>query len=149
MRTDVPTWLDYFYSMAKVAASRSKDPNTQVGAVIVKDRHIIATGYNGFAPGVLETEKRWSRPEKYERVIHAEINAIAAAAKSGHATNGAILVCTLFPCSNCCRLIIAAGIKRVVAPKPEHHGWEEEHAASKKMFKEAKVKVAWVPQDVE
>src|SRR3546814_12912837 len=75
-------------------------PSTQVGAVLVDaDNHIIATGYNGFPPGIEETPARWQRPDKYERVIHAEMNAIAHAARAGHSTAGATLYCTHFPCN--------------------------------------------------
>src|SRR3546814_4797914 len=86
----VPTWTSYFMRIAQDVASRSKDPSTQVGAVLVDaDNHIIATGYNGFPPGIEETPARWQRPDKYERVIHAEMNAIAHAARAGHSTAGA------------------------------------------------------------
>jgi dCMP deaminase len=138
MRTDIPDWVDYFYVMALHAATRSKDPSTQVGAVIVKDNQVMSTGYNGFAPGVMETEERWSRPQKYERVIHAEVNAIAAAAKAGHSTNYTDLYVTHYPCSNCCRLVIAAGIERVFTAAPPD-GWD--HKPSEWMFKEAGVRV--------
>lgn len=145
MRT-VPTWDQYFMTMASAATLRSKDSNTQVGAVIVSSTNsIIMTGFNGFAPGVLETEERWQRPQKYDRVIHAETNAIGRAAREGRATNGATLYCTHFPCNKagCARLIIAAGIKRVVAGAPPR-GWDEDHEMAKEMFNEAGISWEYV-----
>jgi dCMP deaminase len=145
MDTNVPSWQLYFYGMAEYVATRSKDPSTKVGAVIVKDNHIMSTGYNGFAPGVMETEERWERPSKYERVIHAEVNAIAAAAKAGHSTNYTHLYVTHYPCSNCCRLVIAAGIERVFTAAPPD-GWD--HKPSARMFQEAGVRVIMKKTDV-
>jgi dCMP deaminase len=141
MRTDVPDWDTYFFEMAKHTATRSKDPSTQVGAIIIdKDKWILSTGYNGFAPGVHEDDKRWSRPEKYKRVIHAEMNSIAAAARAGHSTKGAHLYVTHYPCLMCARLIIASGIERVYTLPPPA-GWEADAELAEQMFKEAKVEV--------
>ena len=140
MRT-VLNWVQYLYSFAVTASLRSKDPNTQVGAVLVdEDNHIVATGYNGFPPGIEETEERWQRPQKYRRVIHAEVNAIGWAARKGIATAGSTLYCTHFPCNQagCARLIIAAGVKHVVAGQPPH-GWDEDHEFAKELFDEAGV----------
>lgn len=138
MDTNIPSWGVYFYDIAKLISSRSKDPSTKVGAVIIRNNFIISTGYNGFAPGVRETEKFWQRPTKYDRVIHAEVNAIAAAARAGNSTDGANLYVTHFPCTDCCKLIIAAGIVKIfTAPPPE--GWDEK--TSMAMFREAGVKV--------
>ncbi len=138
---DVLSWKQYLCGFAGWAAIRSKDPSTQVGAVIVDDDgHILMTGFNGFPAGVLETEERWERPAKYVRVVHAEMNAIGHCAKRGIATEGATLYCTHFPCNTagCARLIITAGIKHVVAGLPPH-GWDQEHEISKEMFHEAGV----------
>lgn len=140
MRT-VDQWRDYLFGFAQYAATRSKDPSTQVGAVLAdKDNHVIATGYNGFPPHIEETEERWQRPQKYNRVIHAEANAIGWAARKGISTDGATLYCTHFPCNKagCARLIIAAGIRRVVAGNPPH-GWDEDHMFAKDLFDEAGV----------
>ena len=140
MRT-VFSWSKYLYAFAITAAMRSKDPNTQVGAVLVdEENHIIATGYNGFPPGIEETEARWKRPDKYRRVIHAEMNAIGWAARKGISTVGATLYCTHFPCNQvgCARLIIAAGIKHIVAGQPPN-GWDDDHKFAKELFDEAGV----------
>ena len=111
---EVKIWGDYFFDMAHMAAERSKDPNTNVGAVIVDDgRSIVATGYNGFPARVKDTNERWERPLKYDFVVHAEANAIARAAKAGHKTDGCTIFVTHYPCKDCAKLIITAGIKHV------------------------------------
>lgn len=138
----VVSWDQYFMTLATGAALRSKDPNTRVGAVIVDtDQTVVITGYNGFAPGVLETTERWQRPQKYDRVIHAEMNAIGRAARKGRATDGATIYCTHFPCNKngCARLIIAAGIRRVVSGGVSPNGWDEDHILARQMFDEAGV----------
>ena len=108
-------WMNYFFNIAKVVATKSKDPNTQVGALLVdsESRRIIGTGYNGFPANVLETFERWERPTKYSFVCHAEMNVIAAAAKFGIKTDGCDLYVTLHPCCDCAKLVASAGIKRI------------------------------------
>lgn len=138
---DVLTWKQYLFGFAGWAAQRSKDPSTQVGAAIIdSDGHILMTGFNGFPAGVIETPERWERPAKYERVVHAEMNAIGHCAKKGISTDGTTLHCTHFPCNaaGCARLIITAGIIHIVAGQPPH-GWDEDHDISKEMFREAGV----------
>lgn len=111
----VQPWDDYFLQLCDIAATRSKDPATQVGAVITRGLDLIVTGYNGFPPGVKETGERWERPAKYDRVIHAEQNAIARAAKMGQRLNATTLYTRLVPCADkCAPVIIAAGIAEVV-----------------------------------
>lgn len=103
-----PTWEQYFISIAEVVASRSKDPRTKVGAIVVDElNHIIATGYNGMIPGVDESGL-WD--DKYPWVIHAEANALMHATKS---VRGGTLYCTLEPCRECMKLITAAGIRKI------------------------------------
>lgn len=107
----VPSWSTYFMEIAKAVSTRSKDPMTQVGAVIVnKDNHIIGTGYNGFAPGYVEIPELWERPTKYDHVIHAEANALLNSLQS---PAGAKVYCTLFPCKECAKLLAGAKIKQV------------------------------------
>ena len=104
-------WNEYFMNIAETVATRSKDPNTQVGTVIVDiNNHIIGTGYNGFAPGYEDTPDAWKSPGKYDIVIHAEVNALLHSSKS---TKGAILYTTLAPCKECSKMIAAAGISKV------------------------------------
>lgn len=107
-------WLD----VALQVATWSKDPSTKCGAVIVQpDNRIVSVGYNGFAEGVEDTDERWTRPEKYEWVIHAEMNAILNVRSRDMAD------CTLYittqPCHRCLQHIINTGIKKVVWLAPD------------------------------
>jgi dCMP deaminase len=144
---DVPTWGEYFLSLAHKATERSKDPNTNVGAVIVNDdRCVISTGYNGFAHGVKDTHERWQRPLKYDFVVHAEANAIGQAAKMGSKTNGCDIYVTHFPCKDCAKLIITAGIKRIIVDVRGKTlmNDEEQKAFTRAMLTEAGVAIAEV-----
>ena len=117
-RKDYISWEEYFMGVALLAAERSKDPNTQVGACIVDDQNrILATGYNGFPQGCSDDEFPWNRDEaagetKYQFVVHAELNAILNA--RGKSLAGSVLYVGLFPCNECAKAIIQAGIKEVV-----------------------------------
>lgn len=118
-----PTWNEYFMLMAKLASTRSTCLAFPVGAVIVKNRQVLATGYNGSPSGsahctaqgfcyegLSSCDASTSLPS---RAVHAEANAIAQAAKHGIATDGATIYVTLEPCLACLKLIISAGIKEV------------------------------------
>ena len=118
-----PTWDEYFLMIAKLAATRSTCLAFPVGAVIVKDRQVLATGYNGSPsgsvhctaqgfcyPGLSSCDASSTLPS---RAVHAEANAIAQAAKHGISTDGASIYVTLEPCISCLKLIISAGIKEV------------------------------------
>ena len=102
--------------VALLAAKRSKDPNTQVGACIVDQNNVIlTTGYNGFPKGCSDDEFPWNREgeiTKYPFVVHAELNAILNA--SGKSLRGSRLYVALFPCNECAKAIIQAGISEVV-----------------------------------
>lgn len=115
-RTDYITWDEYFMGVALLAAKRSKDPNTQVGACIVDENNVIlSTGYNGFPVGCSDDEFPWAREgeqTKYPYVVHAELNAILNA--SGKSLRGAKIYVALFPCNECAKAIIQSGIKEVV-----------------------------------
>lgn len=101
MDKTIPSWNEYFINIARVVSTRSKDPKTKVGVVLVtEDNRIIGTGYNGFKPGALENEALWERPAKYEHVVHAEINAINFSFNLESRQN-VKLYTTLFPCRNC------------------------------------------------
>lgn len=118
-----PTWDEYFLMIAKLAATRSTCLAFPVGAVIVKDRQVLATGYNGSPSGSVHcTTQGFCYPELSScdassslpsRAVHAEANAIAQAARHGITTNGSIVYVTLEPCISCLKLIISAGIKKV------------------------------------
>lgn len=115
-RQDYISWDEYFMGVALLAAKRSKDPNTQVGACIVdRSNVILTTGYNGFPKGCSDDEFPWDREgeiTKYPYVVHAELNAILNA--SGKNLNGAKIYVDLFPCNECAKAIIQSGIKEVV-----------------------------------
>ena len=115
-RQDYISWDEYFMGVALLAARRSKDPNTQVGACIVDASNVIlTTGYNGFPQGCSDDEFPWDREgeiTKYPFVVHAELNAILNA--SGKSLRGSRLYVALFPCNECAKAIIQAGVSEVV-----------------------------------
>ena len=115
-RTDYINWDEYFMGIAMLAAKRSKDPNTQVGACIVsQDNIIISTGYNGMPKGCSDDEYPWDRvgeETKYPYVVHAELNAVLNA--NGRDLRGSKLYVALFPCNECAKAIIQSGVKEVV-----------------------------------
>jgi dCMP deaminase len=113
------SWDDYFMAMAFLTAKRSKDPNTQVGACIVSpNKKILALGYNGFPRKCSDDHLPWARTgesklhTKYPYVCHAEVNAILNKCSSN--VEGGTLYVALFPCNECAKLIIQAGISEVV-----------------------------------
>jgi len=108
--------VKYFLDIAEAVAKKSKDPNTQVGAVIVTDNRVQSTGYNGYAMGAADDKLPKCAPEKYDYFIHAEVNALLAAVKNGIQINhNTIVYLTHSPCPNCIRLLWQAGIKNFVA----------------------------------
>lgn len=155
-----------YVELAKVIARWSKDPSTQVGALLVDPVSdvIVATGYNGFPrkvrevllpsaaslfpiqPGALDMD-RWSRPQKYQWVEHAERNAIYNAARVGQRTAGCVLYFCYQPqiCADCARAIIQAGIVRVVGGSEPFPGrgelWAEQDHIAMTMLNEAGVEV--------
>jgi len=144
-RSDYLTWDEYFMAIAKLSAMRSKDPNTQVGACIVsKDKRILACGYNG-APNGFDDEKfPWKREgapldTKYMFVCHAELNAILNYRGSRKEFEDATIYVDLFPCNECAKAIIQAGIKNIIYLSDKYNGTEG-NIASKKLFDECGVK---------
>ncbi|MBR3867597.1 MAG: dCMP deaminase family protein [Butyricicoccus sp.] len=115
-RTDYISWDEYFMGIAVLAAKRSKDPNTQVGACIVsEDNVILSTGYNGFPYGCSDDIFPWAREgedTKYPYVVHAELNAILNA--RGRSLAGSRIYVALFPCNECAKAIIQSGIREVI-----------------------------------
>jgi dCMP deaminase len=118
-----PTWDEYFMLLTKLAAMRSTCLAFPVGAVIVKDKQVLATGYNGSPSGSVHcTTQGYCYPEMSDctvskdfpsRAVHAEANAIAQAAKHGISTDGASIYVTLEPCISCLKLVVSAGIREV------------------------------------
>jgi len=143
MSATLTNWDLRFLDLASLIATWSKDRSTKVGAVIVgPHREIRSTGYNGFPPRVDDDQdSRHERPTKYLFTSHAEENAIAFAALNGVALQGCTMYSSMFPCATCARLIIRAGIKRIVAPEGNRADWQEQHEAARIMFQEASVSV--------
>jgi dCMP deaminase len=141
-RSGYLNWDQYFMGLAKLSALRSKDPTTCVGAVIVsRDNKILAIGYNGFPQGCDDDSLPWSREGNYEDtkyayVVHAEANAILNAHSS---LKDAILYVTLFPCNECMKLIIQAGITELVYESNRDHG-KPFNLASNRMMKQVGIK---------
>jgi len=113
-------WIKYFFKMAKLVASQSKDPSTKVGCVVTDSlNRVLATGYNGFPRGVQDTEDRYNdRSVKYKLVVHAEANAVCMAASSGVNLTGATIYITSMPCPECAKLIVQSGIRTVYYIRP-------------------------------
>lgn len=130
--------------VALLAAQRSKDPSTQVGACIIdKDKRILSTGYNGFPHGCSDDDFPWNRDEskgetKYQFVVHAELNAILNA--SGKSLAGSKLYVALFPCHECAKAIIQSGIAEVVYLSDKYHNTPSTEA-SRRMLDAAGVKL--------
>ena len=105
-------WAEYFICQALVSSFRSPSKKLQVGAVIVQDNRLVGTGYNGYFPGAPHEAINVNNHEV--NTVHAEQNAIAFAAKNGISVNHSTMYVTHYPCLNCTKLIIAAGIKKVI-----------------------------------
>lgn len=143
-RTDYISWDEYFMGIAHLSAMRSKDPNTQVGACIVsKENKILSMGYNGFPNGCDDDEFPWERDgdladSKYAYVTHSELNAILN--YRGGSLEGTKIYVTLFPCNECAKAIIQAGIKELVYADDKYDKTPA-NIASKRMLKAANVKM--------
>lgn len=120
-----PSWDEYFLRMAELAASRSTCPRRRVGAVLVKDHRVIATGYNGSLRGQPHcTDVGCLMVGGHcKRTVHAELNALLQCAFHGAPSRGALLFTTAFPCLDCAKALVQAGIARVVYrdPYPDPH----------------------------
>lgn len=138
-----PEWDVYFMRLSYEVATKSKDPSSKFGAVIVRDKRPILFGYNGLPPKVEDLPERLISPVKYKWTLHAEANAIACAAKFGISTDGADLYIAGMPCAGCAALITAAGIRKVfvhsyaknIFSQVSHYGEDDE--ITSQMFKEA------------
>lgn len=141
-RQDYISWDEYFMGVSLLAAKRSKDPNTQVGACIVDSNHVIlSTGYNGFPLGCSDDELPWARTgedTKYPYVVHAELNAILNS--GGKSLRDATIYVGLFPCNECAKAIIQSGIREVVYLDDKYAN-EKSTLASKRLLSMAGVKM--------
>ena len=137
-------WDTRLVALAGLVASWSKDPSTQVGAVVVDDRRrLLSVGYNGFPRGVADTPERLNdRPTKYALVCHAEENALTQCETP--IRHGATLYASLFPCQDCAKLALQRGITRICAPAPDlaHPRWGAHFATTLALLQEAGVEVA-------
>ena len=111
-------WDRRFLNLAQLVASWSKDPSTQVGAVLVEqNRRVISVGFNGFPQAMPDTEALYAnREEKYSRIIHAEVNALHFAGRLPKFTT--LYTWPLLPCDRCVVQMIQAGVFHFIAPKP-------------------------------
>lgn len=148
-RQDYITWDEYFMGLSILTGMRSKDPNTQVGACIVSPEHrILSMGYNGMPTGCSDDELPWDREAddplntKYLYVCHAELNAILN--NGGGSIRGSSIYVSLFPCSNCAKAIIQAGIKEVVY-REDKYADTTDVKASKRMLSMAGVRMRQLP----
>ena len=119
-----PDWTDYFMDITRLVARRSTCIRRQVGAIVVKDKRILATGYNGVPTGLphcedvgcIREQNKIPSGQRHElcRGLHAEQNTIIQAAFHGISISGATLYCTTLPCSICLKMLINAGIREIV-----------------------------------
>ena len=142
-RSDYISWDEYFMGVAILAAQRSKDPNTQVGACIVSnDNKILSIGYNGMPLNCSDDDFTWERDtaddNKYFYTVHSELNAILN--YRGGSLEGSKIYVTLFPCNECAKAIIQSGIHRIVYESDKYNGVDT-NIASKRMLKAAGVEL--------
>lgn len=145
MSNDRPDWDEYFLEIARLVARRSTCLRRRVGAVIVKEKRILSTGYNGAPAGLphcaevgcLREKKKVPSGERHElcRGVHAEMNTLIQAANFGVTISGATIYCTNQPCILCAKLLINAGIKRVVISS----SYPDKEA--RKLLRQAKIRV--------
>jgi len=150
-------WDEYFMRMAYLASNKSKDPSTKIGAVVVKDRQVLATGYNGICRGVRDDiGSRYEPPKKYLYFEHGQRNCCYAAARKGISLEGATMYTMAYPCADCARAIIQSGITELVlhaqwedkAVTAFKDGWGESQKVSDIMFFEAGVSIRMLEQEL-
>lgn len=144
-------WDDRFMNLAKHVAEWSKDRSTKVGCVVIgPDREVRSMGYNGFPRGINdEIERRHARPDKYTWTEHAERNAIYNAARVGIPLKGCTMYLPWFPCVDCARAIVQAGLKELVAIEPDmsHPQWGEQFASALILLQESDIELRWHSAD--
>lgn len=150
-REDYISWDEYFMGVALLSAMRSKDPSTQVGACIVNaNNRIVSVGYNGFPRGCSDEDFPWERSAdnqndtKYPFVCHAELNAILNS--NGIGVKGARIYVALFPCNECAKAIIQAGITEVIYIS-DKYAETDANKASRRMLESAGVKLTRFSSD--
>lgn len=142
-------WNRRFLELTDVIAGWSKDPSRGVGALIVTSTHqIVATGFNGLPRGFEDTDDRLQRPNKYDFVVHAELNALIQCARNGVTPIGCTLYSSFSPCVNCAIAIVQAGIERVVTYEVEDSDdrWRDSIEKSVEVFRESGVRYVSLPR---
>jgi len=143
-----PSWDMYFMRLSYEVATKSKDPSTKFGAVIVRDKRPILFGYNGLPPKVRDSVERLTTNSKYPWTVHAETNAIACGAKYGIATDQSTLYIGAWPCPTCAGIVVAAGITKIVLHRPAIEIFSQDpkwnNTIPKEMFEEAGVEVRFL-----
>lgn len=135
------SWDELFMRHVYLIASKSKDPRTKVGAVLVKDNVVVSEGYNGFARGVRDYKERYDDRElKYKFVVHAELNTVLNAAGLGRSVSNTTCYTQEVPCHECTKALIQAGVTKIIVHDgwPCHGGpWKESVKISHQMLREA------------
>ncbi len=132
-----PEWDEYFLKLAMLASERATCPRMHCGCVLVKDKNVITTGYNGSIPGDEHCDQVGCLivDNHCVRTVHAEMNALIQAARRGHAVEEASAYITNMPCTTCAKALITAGIKRVIVFSDYHD------TLALQFFTKAKVKI--------
>ena len=132
-----PSWDQYFLKLAMLASERATCPRMHCGCVLVKDKKVIATGYNGSIPGDVHCEDVGCLVVDNHclRTVHAEMNALMQAARNGYSVENATAYVTNMPCTTCAKALITAGVERVVIFTDYHD------TLAMEFFDKAKVKV--------
>jgi len=141
-------WDQRFLVIASNIAGWSKDPSTKVGAVAVRDRRILAQGFNGLPVGITDSNARLQdRETRLSMTVHAEMNCVAFAAKSGVCLAGSTMyIWPLMTCSNCAAVLIQADINKIVVPDfVEPIRWQDSFNTAREMFIEAGIAVHRIP----
>jgi|TARA_R110002167_G_C12694674_1_gene652774 dCMP deaminase len=140
-------WNKRYLDLARNIAQWSKDPSTQCGAVVIgQSGQVLSQGYNGFPRGMDDDEELYNdRNSKYDRIVHAEMNAIYNCAHSGVSLNGATLYVHGLPCCHeCSKAIIQVGIKEVVMSESNNIRWNDSCSKGMDFLEEAGIKITYL-----
>lgn len=142
----IEDWDEYFLAIAEVVAQKSKDPRSQVGAVLASsDSVLMSTGFNGFARGIFDDVRLLrKRNEKLSWICHAEMNAIWNAGRLGVPLKGSTIYVNKFPCLACCNAIVQTGIVRIYTHDSKY--WDgdhldKDHSRKRSLLRQARIKV--------
>jgi dCMP deaminase len=140
--TERPDWDRYFMTLAYMTASRSLDPSTHVGAVIVRnDNSVLSTGYNNPVRDMEMSDVPTVRPDKYFFMEHAERNAIFSAAKNEGGIDGCRMYVTFLPCADCARAIVQSGISEVIVHREGQAAFDQAMESSWNASHDATLKI--------